>query len=132
MGLFTTIFRELDAANAGYVVVGGVAVVLHGYARLTADVDLVVDLRPGEAIRPVAALTRLGMVPRAPVPAASFADPNAREELRTRASRKTLEGLSVWVASIEDLVAMKKLAGRAKDQEDIAALEALRRDDERG
>jgi len=79
MGAFATIFRELEQAGAGYVVVGGVAVVLHGYARVTADIDLVVDLRPGEAIRAVAALSRLGMQPRAPVDAREFADAEARQ-----------------------------------------------------
>jgi hypothetical protein len=119
VGAFANIFRELDGAGAGYVVVGGVAVVLHGYARVTADIDLVVDFAPGEAIRAVAALTRLGMQPRAPVEARDFADPAARP------SRVHVDGREVAIASIDDLVTMKRLAGRAKDLDDIAALEAL-------
>src|SRR5690606_21763570 len=78
VSVFGPIFAALDESGARYVVVGGLAVVLHGYARLTADVDLVVDLSPGEAIKAVAALTRIGMVPRAPVQAREFADPEAR------------------------------------------------------
>lgn len=73
-------FRALDEAGARFVVVGGLAVVLHGYARLTADVDLVVDLAPGQAAKTIAALERIGMVPRAPVPARDFADPERRRE----------------------------------------------------
>jgi hypothetical protein len=34
--------RKLVAADVRFVVVGGVAVVLHGYARLTVDLDLIV------------------------------------------------------------------------------------------
>jgi hypothetical protein len=161
VGEFGRVLRELDASGAGYVLVGGIAVVLHGYARLTADIDLVVDLRPGEAIRAVAALGRLGMVPRAPVAARDFADPEQRRmwiedkgmrvfsmhdprhplvevdlfvdppipyaELRARAVSIRLEGLDVPVASIQDLIAMKTLAARPKDFEDIAALQAIER-----
>ncbi len=154
-----SILRALDESGARYVVVGGLAVVLHGHARLTADVDLVVDLSPGEAIRPVAALTRLGMVPRAPVDARDFADPDARrrwieekgmkvfsmwdpraplrevdlfveppiefDDLWARAVAVMVAGQRVRVASLQDLLMMKRLAGRPKDLEDIAALTAL-------
>jgi uncharacterized protein (DUF1330 family) len=34
------IFDALERAGAKYLVVGGVAVVLHGHLRVTADVDL--------------------------------------------------------------------------------------------
>jgi hypothetical protein len=39
---FEQIFEALGQAGVRYVVVGGVAVVLHGHPRLTADRDLVV------------------------------------------------------------------------------------------
>ena len=41
MPLYEPLFRTLNASGARYVVVGGVATVLHGYARLTADIDLI-------------------------------------------------------------------------------------------
>jgi hypothetical protein len=44
--LFEPLFAALEAAGARYVVVGGVATVLQGFARLTAGVDLIVDLEP--------------------------------------------------------------------------------------
>jgi tRNA nucleotidyltransferase/poly(A) polymerase len=47
--LFEPLFDALNRAHVRYVVVGGVALVLHGYPRLTVDVDLVVDLAPEEA-----------------------------------------------------------------------------------
>jgi hypothetical protein len=80
VSIFAPIFRALDEAKARFVVVGGLAVVMHGYARLTADIDLVVDFSPGEAIKVVAALERIGLVARAPVPARDFADPAKRRE----------------------------------------------------
>ena len=57
-----------------YVVVGGLATVLHGHARLTADVDLVIDLAPGEARKALEALTRFRLRTRAPVDSLAFAD----------------------------------------------------------
>ena len=38
------IFRALQEAEARYLVVGGLAVIAHGYVRLTKDIDLVLDL----------------------------------------------------------------------------------------
>jgi len=38
-----TIVRALDGARVRYLIVGGLAVVAHGYVRFTADVDLVLD-----------------------------------------------------------------------------------------
>ena len=42
MLLYEPLFHALNASGARYVVVGGVATVLHGYARLTADIDLII------------------------------------------------------------------------------------------
>jgi hypothetical protein len=38
--MFEELLADLDRANVRFVVVGGLAVVIQGYARLTADVDL--------------------------------------------------------------------------------------------
>lgn len=62
------------------MVVGGLATVLHGHARLTADIDLVMDLAPDEARRALKTLTGLGFRPRAPVEPLAFADPATRHQ----------------------------------------------------
>lgn len=77
--LFGPIFEALGRANARYVVVGGVATVLHGYARLTADVDIIIDFDPPEAERTLRALGELGLRPRAPVAITELADASKRE-----------------------------------------------------
>ena len=135
--------------------------VLHGFLRFTADLDLVVSLAPENALRTIEALTTLGFTPRPPVQAEQFADPPIRQgwvrdkgltvfslwsarfpgtdvdlfveepipfdELFDRAERIDLSGLAVPVASITDLVSLKRAAGRPKDEEDIRALERIAR-----
>ena len=44
MGAYGDVFAALRDAQVSYVVVGGTAVVLQGHARLTVDLDLVIDL----------------------------------------------------------------------------------------
>jgi len=73
--------RTLDAltrAGVDYLVVGGVAVVLHGHLRTTADLDLVIGLSESNARRAVEVFESLRLQPRAPVPLNQFADPDIR------------------------------------------------------
>lgn len=107
MGELERVLSALDAAGVRYLVVGGVAVVLHGHPRMTADLDLVLELAP-ENVR-----------------AAFAAPPFDFEMARARALVADLGGLRIPVASIEDLVAMKRRAGRPKDLEDMRVLRAL-------
>lgn len=79
MTLFEPIFQTLNRAGVRYIVVGGVAVVLQGFARLTADLDLIIDLTPPEARRTIDALMELGFRPRAPVDPQDFADTEIRK-----------------------------------------------------
>jgi len=52
--------RALNEAGVPFVVVGGLAVVVHGYGRLTQDLDLVVRLDPGTISAAFGALASLG------------------------------------------------------------------------
>ncbi len=78
MTLFEPVLAALDAAHVRFVVVGGVAVVLHGHPRMTADLDLVIDLAAEPAARAIEALVRIGMEPRLPVDPHGFGDPEVR------------------------------------------------------
>jgi hypothetical protein len=75
---FDAIFSALDSTGVRYVVVGGVAVNLHGYQRFTKDVDLVIELIPEGTIRALEALQAIGYFPRLPVEIADFANPAVR------------------------------------------------------
>ena len=75
-----TVLAGLNEAGVRYLVVGGVAVVLHGHLRFTADLDLVVWLDGENSRRAIAALGALGFSPRLKVNAEAFADPSEREK----------------------------------------------------
>lgn len=62
------------------MIVGGVAVVLHGHVRFTKDLDVVIELAPAETKRALEALIALGYKPRIPVSPADFANPDKRNE----------------------------------------------------
>jgi hypothetical protein len=87
------VLAALEAEEVRYLVVGGVAVVLHGHLRTTADLYLVVELAPDNARRALDALGRLGFRPRAPVPADQYLDPATR---RAWIDEKGLTVFSLW------------------------------------
>jgi aminoglycoside-2''-adenylyltransferase len=77
-----TILRALNDANVRYLIVGGLAVVAHGYVRFTQDIDLVVQLERENVLRAMNALTAIGYRPLMPVEAAQFADERLRQQWR--------------------------------------------------
>jgi hypothetical protein len=76
------ILRALNDANAHYLIVGGLAVVAHGYPRLTVDIDIVLSLERENVLRAMKALHAIGYRPLAPVKAEQFADEALRESWR--------------------------------------------------
>ncbi len=161
-GSYEAVFAALERDGVRYLVVGGVAVLLHGHPRFTADLDLVVALDADNARAALSALGGLGYRPRVPVAAEDFADPAKRaewirnkqmtvfslaspehpltevdlfveepfpfEEAWQRALWVDLGDVRVAVASLEDLVAMKRRAGRPQDLDDVRLLEAIARE----
>jgi hypothetical protein len=80
---FIGLFAVLAGARVRFVVIGGLALLLHGIDRLTADVDLVIDLAPEPASDAVRALTTAGYRPLAPVDPLALADAEQRRQWRT-------------------------------------------------
>jgi predicted nucleotidyltransferase len=149
------LLKRLVAHGVDFVVVGGIAMVSHGSARVTQDLDIcyATDAANLEALG--AALVQLGAQLRGTEDAVPFV-PDARtlrrttiltldtqdgpidllirpagspdyETLRTRAERVTLDGVAVLVASLDDLEAMKRAVVRPKDKLDLEEIEAIRR-----
>ena len=93
VGEIEGVLDALNRAHVRYLVVGGVAVVLHGYLRTTADLDLVIQLERENVRRAMGALSELQYRPRAPVPAEAFAEQPIREQW---IREKGLQVFSLW------------------------------------
>jgi hypothetical protein len=140
-----------------YVVIGGVATQVHGHRRTTMDLDLTPDPDPENLRRLGAALTELDARPVDGMEEGeiSIADPErlaiaaivpplhtrhgqihilkepkgARpfDEMRERALVVDLDGTDVAIVSLDDLIRMKRAAGRPGDLDDIATLTEVER-----
>ena len=149
------LLQALSDGQVQYVLVGGLAVQLHGFLRSTFDIDLVLAMNDGNLSRFIAVAQGYGLVPVIPVPMdslrnASLIDQWHREKgmlafalrephvggsvvdvlvrsdvpydrLMANAVAGELFGRKVWIASIDDLLVMKRIANRPKDQLDVAA-----------
>ena len=152
------ILRALADKQVEFVVVGGVAVQAHGYLRATADLDIVprptlLNLsRLGEALGDLEAepwRARVGVpvtdphllkaMPLVPLTtrfgrldllniAHTAGAPASFDALNERALVVELDGLQIAIAGLDDLIRMKRAAGRPHDLTDIASL--TRGDDE--
>lgn len=67
-------FRALDEAGVRYLVVGGIAVNLHGINRFTADIDLMLAMDAQNLGRFVPVAQQFGMKPVVPVAVEDLAD----------------------------------------------------------
>lgn len=74
-----TVVSALNKAEVRYLIAGGLAVVAHGYSRLTMDLDLVFAMDSENLLRALKVFDDLGYIPRAPVPILDFSDAQKRE-----------------------------------------------------
>lgn len=140
---YLDVFDRLEREGVGYVVVSGVAVVLHGHVRPVFDLDIVVGPAPEEGARALRALFGVGFVPSLPLPLNMVSvmrmfDTAGREvdlfvryhipfaALWADAVRVPVGGGVARVASLEHLLRAKRINGRPHDLLDIAALLALK------
>ena len=140
----------LERIGMRWYLFGAQAALLYGAARLTADVDITVELGSRTTAELVRALEESGfalriehdvdafvaqtrVLPFAHVSSAMAVDvvlagPGLEELFLDHLELHDIEGTKVPVASAEDLVAMKILAGRPKDLGDVAAIIATQKD----
>ena len=155
---FSTLLRVLDDHDVAYILVGGAAATVHGSARLTLDVDVVYQRTPDNLARLVSALTPYAPGLRGAPTGLPFqwdvetlnrglnftltttigaidllgeiAGGGTYERLLPDTDEVTAFGVTCRCVTLERLIHLKRSAGRVKDLEAIAELEALR--DERG
>jgi hypothetical protein len=87
------IVKALNGHRVHYLVVGGLAVNVHGYERFTADVDIVIGLKPANIIRGLRALLEIGYRMAIPVTPEEVADPTRRKAWR---KEKNMVVLKLW------------------------------------
>lgn len=150
------ILRRLLAHSVRFVIVGGLAAQVHGSPSLTRDVDICYDREfenlqnIAEVLGELVAIRRglpTGAPPMPPLDARTLRagglftlsttagdfdllatpDPGFDyERLRSNAIHAVVAGQDVLVASLDDLMAMKRAAGRPKDRIELEILGALR------
>lgn len=76
--LYLDLFRALDEHQVRYLLVGGLAMNLHGVPRMTMDVDLVLTMDEDNLDRFIGCAGAIGLTPLAPVPIAALKDPAQR------------------------------------------------------
>lgn len=141
--LLADLGAALDTLGVRWYLFGAQAAILYGVARLTADVDVTVQVPAGQPVptwMPTLAAHRFQ--PRVTDPAflaetrvlplvhdttglpvdLVLAGPGLEEEFLERAGRVAVDGVLVPVVDVSDLVVLKVLAGRAKDLEDAATV----------
>lgn len=141
--LLTDLGRALALLGVRWYLFGAQAAILYGVARLTADVDVTVDLASRQTTELAATLTAAGFELRMPE-AEAFAErtrvlpfvhqrtripvdivlagPGLEELFFSHVRERRIGELRVPVASAEDVVTMKILAGRSKDLDDVVAI----------
>ncbi len=145
--------RVLSGAGVDYIIVGGVAAGLHGALRTTLDLDLVYGRAPENVDRLVTALATYRPYLRGAPPGLPFRLDRTTilrglnftlttslgdldllgeitgggrfEDLIASSEPVQLEGFRCWVVSLPTLIALKRAAGRGKDREALAELDAL-------
>ncbi len=135
------LFASLKKHQVKYVVIGGVAVVLHGVPRMTGDIDLFIEASVENARRMLAVLKELGyatsdlVTPEGlaavkllmfengikvdvmlEIPGLDFATAWANKLIMRAGDQE------FYLVSKADLIAAKQAAGRQRDLEDVAAL----------
>jgi predicted nucleotidyltransferase len=149
-----SLLRALLEGGVDFVVIGGLAAQAHGSPLITEDLDICFGLDRSNLERLSVVLDELAAIRRdmppgvrAPLDARALRagdvftlrtmfgdldllarpDPGLdHDQLRSRATRFDFDGMTVWIADLEDVIAMKRAAGRPKDLLAIEHLGALR------
>jgi hypothetical protein len=154
---FAEMLRALSDASARFIVVGGAAATAHGAARLTVDLDLVYDRAPDNLTRLVAALAEHKPYLRGAPPGLPFrfdaatlirglnftlssdiGDIDLLGEITGGGGYSDLLpytitlkpfGIECLCLGLRRLIEVKRAAGRPKDWEAIAELEAIEQEE---
>ena len=136
------VFASLHSHEVRYVVIGGIAAILHGVPRATFDLDILIEATHENAVRLLDALrdARLGtadMISQEQLLANEITifNDRIRVDVQTRTPGLTFDaawarreemayrGTPIPVASRADIILSKRASGRPVDLDDVRALE---------
>ena len=151
---FERLLGVLSTSGVDFVIVGGVAATIHGSARLTSDLDVVYSRERENIARLVTSLRPLDPYLRGAPPGLPFhfdektvaaglnftltTDAGALDllgemtgvgsfgDLKGHTIDVTLYGMQFRCVDLDTLIRAKRAAGRARDLETVAELEAIR------
>ncbi|MCL5270919.1 MAG: hypothetical protein M1457_10320 [bacterium] len=136
------VFASLNENKVRYLVMGGIAAVLHGVPRATFDLDILIDPDPDNANRLLRALTQAGLATATLIDSKQLLDNEitvfsdfVRIDVQTRTPG--IHFADAWerrdemcygqtaftVLSKKDTIASKRAAGRPVDLDDVRILE---------
>ncbi len=149
------IVRPLKDQGVQFVVVGGLAMIAHGSAYLTKDLDICYERSPTNLAALVAALAPLHPYLRGAPPGLPFrldvptlqaglnftlttdcgdldllgevSGLGAYPQVLAQSDEKVMFGMTVRILSVDGLIAAKKAAGRGKDRQHLLELEELKK-----
>jgi hypothetical protein len=151
--IFQPDFREflsaLNDQHVKYIMVGGMAVILHGHARVTGDMDIWVECSEENYEKLVKAFHQFKM-PVFDMTMENFLDVNKNDvfsfgrnpvgiDIMTKVKGLRFEeaydlstiyddaGLAIRIIHINNLIDAKKASGRFKDLDDIEQLQKLKK-----
>ena len=140
---YKDILSALSNRKVKFLLVGAYAMAVHGYPRSTMDIDLWVMPDPENAFMVLKALEdfgaptsdlspkdlqkegivfQIGVAPRR-IDILTSVDGLNFEDSFTHSQKVEIEGISIQVLSIPDLIKNKRSTGRIKDLADAEALE---------
>lgn len=103
---YLDLFRKLDELKVRYLLVGGVAMNLHGVPRMTMDVDIVLAMDDENLEAFIRVVSDLGLKPQLPIDIEMLKDADARREWVARRNMIafSLVGSSPVVPTVDVLI----------------------------
>ena len=143
--MYAALLANLNSAKVDYLILGGGAVCLHGFPRMTYDIDILLRNETGNVARFVNVASQWGdghaaglryedfqgpgcirIVESFPLDVFTLLDGRKYEDFAPSAVSYILqEGLQVRCLSISDLIDLKKKTLREKDRVDVEVLRRL-------
>lgn len=138
------LLKLLKEYKVNFVIIGAMAFPRYGYSRATLDTDIFIEPAEKNAARTLKALKKFGydttdisikdlltkklLIRQYTVETDihPFVSGISFEEAWKNKKSGKIGNLSVYFASLKDLIRMKKAAGRSKDKEDLKILKKLK------